>query len=162
MSILDRINDWPKQAYKAGYDGGRLASNCKISLGQLRRFVAHSFGKTLEGWLIELRLCMAAKRLATANAQIKVVREEVGFKSDSHFCTRFKTLFGSTPSAFAVIYREKRQKLKRDLKSEYGPVFRTHLHMPPELWEELEFLICQKILSARHFQQVRPVESKLP
>lgn len=100
-SRLDRISNWPDLARNTGYSPFKLATFCRISSSQLRRYFVKRFGTSPQRWLKELRLDQTAQLLKTSTASLKEIAALLDFSSQSLLCHQFKIRFGCKPSAFA-------------------------------------------------------------
>jgi AraC-like DNA-binding protein len=56
-------------------------------------------GETMSRYLLRLRLSMAIDRLAEGERDLSTLAVETGFAHHSHFSTRFRAVFGMTPTA---------------------------------------------------------------
>jgi AraC-like DNA-binding protein len=56
-------------------------------------------GETLAGYLLRLRLGLALDRLANGETDLARLAVDTGFAHHSHFSTRFRAVFGITPTA---------------------------------------------------------------
>ena len=101
---LLNIENWEKLANQAGFEPGKMAALCPISLRQMERFFARYFGKTPEEWMLDLK-CRLAKELIARGYSTKAVAAEFRFASESHFCHQFKKAYGTSPQSFAPFYR---------------------------------------------------------
>ena len=98
-SRLDRIRDWTDLAKRAEFDCQRLACLCDVSLRQLERYSKLRFARCPQSWLNDLRL-IEAQRLLKSGLTIKEAAYALGFKQASHFCRKFKSYTGVTPTRF--------------------------------------------------------------
>ena len=105
---LLRIDDWEGLAEQAGFEPGKMADLCPISLRQLERFFAERFHQTPKEWVVELK-CRLAQQLVARGYTTKDVAAELKFASESHFCHEFKRFHGVPPQAFAPIFEGRRQ-----------------------------------------------------
>ena len=90
---------WILLASRSNYDAAQLARHCHLSTRQLRRIWRNVFGETTQAWLNGQRMIAGARCLLT-HACVKATAYELGFKQVSHFCRRFKEVYGMTPSQF--------------------------------------------------------------
>jgi AraC-like DNA-binding protein len=56
-------------------------------------------GRTVSGFLNQLRLCTALDRLRGEASDLSALAHDLGFASHAHFTARFRRQFGCTPSA---------------------------------------------------------------
>ena len=94
-SRLERVKDWPAVATKAGFKIGSIASQKKVSVRSLRRFIQGRFGKSPKRWIDELRAAHAAAELAQGQSA-KAITSTVKYAHESSFCRFFKRVTGST------------------------------------------------------------------
>ena len=87
---------WEGLAAQANYRPGALAKLCKVSLRTLQRHFAKNYSLTLGGWMRDVRVAQAYRRIA-AGEQIKAVAFDLGFKQLSHFSRVFKQVHGVPP-----------------------------------------------------------------
>lgn len=76
-----------------------LAACAGLSPFQLCRAFRRSAGRTVHGWILDLRLRESLERLLAGEKDLGRLALELGFSSHSHFTTAFRATFGSTPSA---------------------------------------------------------------
>jgi len=94
MQLLNET--WEGLAAQANYRPGALAKLCKVSLRTLQRHFAKHYGLTLGGWMRDIRLSAAYRRIS-GGEQIKAVAFDLGFKQLSHFSRVFKQVHGVPP-----------------------------------------------------------------
>lgn len=76
----------------------RIAGALGVSPFHLcRRFKAES-GRTLHGWLLDVRLRLSLERVVEPGSDLAAVALDVGFASHSHFTAAFRRAFGCAPS----------------------------------------------------------------
>lgn len=79
---------------------GELAACAGLSPFQLCRAFRRSTGRTVHGWILDLRLRESLERLLAGEKDLAALALDLGFWSHSHFTTAFGAAFGTTPSAF--------------------------------------------------------------
>jgi AraC-like DNA-binding protein len=94
MQLLNET--WEGLAAQANYRPGALAKLCKVSLRTLQRHFAKNYSLTLGGWMRDIRLSAAYRRISNGE-QIKAVAFDLGFKQLSHFSRVFKQVHGVPP-----------------------------------------------------------------
>ena len=114
----ERRQWWRSLAATAGYQPGRLASLCQVSVRQLERYFDRDFGASPKDWLQRQRM-KAANTLLKSAGSIKEVAYQLGFKHTSQFCRAYKKHSGITATEY----------LSR------GSNFPTPLTDPPNLTE---------------------------
>jgi AraC family transcriptional regulator len=76
-----------------------IAEAAGCSPFHLAREFRRATGKSLSRYLLELRLALAVDRLANGETNLSLLALELGFSHHSHFSSRFRGVFGRTPSA---------------------------------------------------------------
>jgi AraC family transcriptional regulator len=77
-----------------------LASQCGFSARHLSRTFRHTTGRTLGGFVAEIRIARAKRRLAERHSLIKEIAHECGFQSQSAFAHAFRRATGLTPQQY--------------------------------------------------------------
>jgi AraC-like DNA-binding protein len=98
-SVLDSISDWEEAARRSQYLVSHLATNCNVSVRQLRNYMREKFGIAPHVWLLKKRLLAAPSLLAQGHS-VKEVSAALGFHQQSHFCRQFKRLYKMSPTSF--------------------------------------------------------------
>jgi AraC-like DNA-binding protein len=102
LGRLQRITtDWELLVIQACYSSPALARICGVSLRHLQRHIQSEYGKTLCGWLNDLRLRHAYQRLADG-CTVKEAAFSLGYKQVSHFSRNFKNHFSFSPSSVPI------------------------------------------------------------
>ena len=81
----------------------QYAARVHISLTYLCRAFRRETGKSIGGYILQVRMQRAADHLAHSNLMIKEVARAVGYSNFSYFCRRFRAFYNMTPAE----YREK-------------------------------------------------------
>jgi transcriptional regulator GlxA family with amidase domain len=81
-----------------------MAMAVGLSTSHLRRLFKVQTGKSVTGYLKDLRLHHSRELLETTFLSVKQIAASVG-QSANHFATDFKKAHGVTPSHFAARYR---------------------------------------------------------
>jgi AraC-like DNA-binding protein len=90
------LDAWEALADRARFSPAALAALCHVSERTVQRHFRAHYNLTVKGWLNDLRLQRAYKRLL-AGDRIKLVAFDLGFKQLSHFSRAFKEKFGCPP-----------------------------------------------------------------
>ena len=98
---LAAVDNWRALAEQAGFKPAVLAKLVGVSLATLERFFHGQIGRSPENWLNELRLRVAAQRLA-AGGTISDVLRDLGFYDRSQFHHQFRQLLHQTPGEFVA------------------------------------------------------------
>ena len=101
----ERQRLWPKLARKCGYNAGKLARICGLSLRQLERYFEEDYGRSPCDWLKEQRM-VAARHVLRETKSVKGTALQLGYKQESHFCKSFKSCYGITPTKMLDIHRQ--------------------------------------------------------
>ncbi len=105
-SKLSAVDNWCALAEQAGFKPAALATLVGVSLAALERFFHALTGRSPENWLNELRLRIAALRLAAGVAISELVRD-LGFYDRSQFHHQFRELFHQTPGERVVEWKRR-------------------------------------------------------
>jgi AraC-like DNA-binding protein len=95
-SLWDRVSErlyepWPLE---------RLAGEAHCSREQLRRLCQREFGRSPHNQVIQLRLRLAARLLASSDAKVESVADAVGYSNAFVFSLAFKKGMGCSPSEY--------------------------------------------------------------
>jgi AraC-like DNA-binding protein len=97
-SRLLLISDWVERGRQAHYKAAELASLCKVSPSQLRRFYLDTFFRPPQEWLDELRVWDAMEILASG-CSVKETAYKLAFSDATHLSHAFKRYHGFSPAA---------------------------------------------------------------
>jgi AraC-like DNA-binding protein len=78
-----------------------LASACAMSRTTFATRFKATVGKAPMDYLTQLRMLMAARRLAAPGARVSVVAQDLGYESESSFSAAFKRAMGQPPRRYA-------------------------------------------------------------
>jgi AraC-like DNA-binding protein len=97
---LSRLQDYIELKYadEASVDGA--ADELALTRTSFCRYVKRLTGRTFTELVNDYRLTVAAIMLRDSNSVVSTVSADVGFGSLSHFNSRFKTRFGTTPTEY--------------------------------------------------------------
>ena len=97
---LSRLQDYIELKYadKASVDGA--ADELALTRTSFCRYVKRLTGRTFTELVNDYRLTVAAIMLRDSNSAVSTVSADVGFGSLSHFNSRFKARFGTTPTEY--------------------------------------------------------------
>jgi AraC-like DNA-binding protein len=96
---IDRVRSMLASAPAAHWDLTTVASSVGWSPFHLARQFRAVTGDTVSRYLLRLRLSLALDRLAGGETDLGRLAVDVGFAHHSHFSTRFRAVFGMTPTA---------------------------------------------------------------
>jgi AraC-like DNA-binding protein len=78
-----------------------------------RQFKAAT-GETVAEYVVRLRLAVALERLSEGADDLATLARDIGFSSHSHFSSRFRRQFGSTPTAVrSTLTRQRRSEMSK-------------------------------------------------
>ena len=84
----------------APYTVQQLADIAGMSRAAFAGHFKDTFGRSPIDYLREVRLCRAAKLLATTDMPVKAVAAQVGFTSRTYFSRAFKAFAGTSPADY--------------------------------------------------------------
>jgi AraC-like DNA-binding protein len=64
-------------------------------------------GESIARYLLRLRLALALERLAQGETELAWLAVELGFAHHSHFSARFRSVFGTTPTAVQNMFKHR-------------------------------------------------------
>jgi AraC-like DNA-binding protein len=82
-----------------------LASACAMSRTTFATRFKATVGKAPMDYLTQLRMLMAARRLAAPGTRVSVVAQDLGYESESSFSAAFKRAMGQPPRRYAEYAR---------------------------------------------------------
>lgn len=91
---------WQLIARLADFDCKRFSALWGVSQRHMERISREQFGVPTQEWLDEQRMYLAEQLLGTL--PLNEVARRLNYKHLSHFCKRFKTLRGMTPTEFVL------------------------------------------------------------
>jgi AraC-like DNA-binding protein len=100
ISRLDEVLAWLRRHRADPITLARAASVAKMSPKSFCRFFKANTGKTLVGYLHELRVGEASRQLLETNRPVSEIALDCGFNNLSNFNRRFLGLKGMTPREF--------------------------------------------------------------
>ena len=96
----------------------QLASECGQSPTKFKKEFKEVFGDTPHHWAVRRRLEFAQRLLEYTNLPVKIVAQQAGFSTTSHFIRLFKAEYGHTPTHQRKLYG--RGDTKRSCDSNCG------------------------------------------
>ena len=105
-SRLSAVDNWGALAEQAGFKPAALAKLLGVSLRTLELFFHARIGRSVRDWLNELRLRIAAQRLA-AGATISDLVRELGYCHPANYYHQFRDLFHCTPGEFVIEWKRR-------------------------------------------------------
>lgn len=79
-----------------------LANMANLTPGYFGKLFAESIGKTVNEYILELRLSRAQEFLRSTDLTINEISSKVGFSNSTYFTTLFKKSFGLTPNQYRM------------------------------------------------------------
>ncbi len=107
----NRIMAYLSEHYADKLSMSVLADQVHMNENYLSKLFKKETGKTITRYMIEVRMEQAKRLLATMRHKVNQVASEVGYASEAHFSTAFKTYYGITPSQYVDSLRQPIQNL---------------------------------------------------
>ena len=86
--------------YYENISNNEYAAECNMSTSYFLAKFKNVTGTSPQNYILNLRITNAKNLLLTTNYKITEISQLVGFKDSMHFCKRFKTIVGITPSQY--------------------------------------------------------------
>lgn len=86
--------------YKDCISGEQLSTEVNLNVKKLRAGIKKKTGHTLREYLFRVRVDKSKDLLLTSNYPLKYIVNTIGFKTESHFCRKFKQFELMTPLEF--------------------------------------------------------------
>jgi len=99
-SLVRRVEQYVNERLDRDIALAELARLCCISVDHFLRSYRAARGITPYRYVLDQRLGRASTMLRTTSVPVAQIAVECGFRSPSHFSTRFHTAFGVSPSRF--------------------------------------------------------------
>lgn len=99
LSLLD-------QQYKTPPSVEQLADAVGLSASRLAHLFREEVGRSIQGYVVERRLQMAAMLIVQTDERISQIAYSVGFGDVSNFNHSFKRRFGMSPRQYRVSHEE--------------------------------------------------------
>jgi len=96
MTLSARKVEYERTAEACVFDLHEFAKALGLSYRQLERYYKSDLGCGPKTWLDKQRIAAAIAMLAYQSS-VKVVAIELGFRSESHFCSFFRKYTGGSP-----------------------------------------------------------------
>ena len=103
-----RIKDYISEHYADDLSLDDLASRFGMSSTSLSRYFKAATGKTIMGYIIEMRLGVASRALVDTDSNISDICYSCGFNNLSNFNRIFKSKRNMSPREFRQIYKKKK------------------------------------------------------
>ena len=87
------------------FDSRYLAQMADLSPSSLRRLFKEHTGKTPGGFVRDLRMMTAARRLLISDKPVSAIAYEVGYDDANYFARLFKSTFGVSPQEYRAVSR---------------------------------------------------------
>ena len=97
---LTRVRDRLHDDFRHAPDLQTLAAGAGVHPAHLTRTFRRHFGRSIGGYLRQVRLDWAAQRLATSDDLLVDVAAQAGFADQSHFTRLFRQQIGCTPARY--------------------------------------------------------------
>ena len=97
LGIVEQVKAILKKDYKHNHPHAKLASDFLISESKLRKIFKEVTGKTINGFLTEVRIEKAKELLETTDEPVKAIAYKVGYNAVSSLEKQFKNITGVLP-----------------------------------------------------------------
>jgi AraC family transcriptional regulator, transcriptional activator FtrA len=97
---LSRLMDWMRAHLTEAHTLASMAKRALMSTRSLQRTFQEATGLTPMEWLVRERIGMAREMLESSETQVSEVARRAGFGSEESFRKHFRTLVGTSPSAY--------------------------------------------------------------
>ena len=95
-----QLLDYIRSRFAQGISIDELSQRFGYNKSYLCRLFKSRVGKTINGYLAELRVCYACQLLSETNEPVRTVAIRVGFESEKYFMRVFKQHMSMTPTAY--------------------------------------------------------------
>jgi len=95
-----RVRSVLEEQYRDPPSIDQLAETVGLSASRLAHLFRREIGKSIQGYVIERRLLMAAMLIVQSHEQISQIAYSVGFGDVSNFNHSFKRRFGMSPRQY--------------------------------------------------------------
>lgn len=96
----EEVKSYIARNYASDLSLAVIAEACYLTPSYLCRLFKRETGVTLLKYLNDYRMKKAQEILETTSMKVNLVAQEVGYRSSSYFCQRFRDCFGVTPEAY--------------------------------------------------------------
>lgn len=103
---VQKIKHYISQHYSSDITLADMASMVGMTPAAFSRFFRKRTGKTLIGYLLDIRIGAAARMLADTSKSVAEICYEVGFNNLSNFNRAFRKFKGMTPGDFRLLYKK--------------------------------------------------------
>lgn len=102
LSCVDLAIAYIEKHYRDAISIEQLSMEVGMGIKKLRTGLKHRTGFTLHEYHFKVRIEQAMPMLADTGYPLKAVASSVGFKTESHFCRRFKEITSMTPIEYRL------------------------------------------------------------
>lgn len=99
-SLLEKVNTYLFSHLSQEIRVPEIARSCHYSRSHFSRLFHEASGRTIQEYMMDLRLQMATHLLQTGNLSIKEIALNCGFNDPSYFCRVFRKKNGVSPDSF--------------------------------------------------------------
>ncbi len=107
IEIVENIKRYINEHYAQSLEFSEIADQYGYSFDRFRHIFVEVEGKTLNQYLLAVRIAKAKEMLEDNRLQIKEIASAVGFKTLSHFVNFFKSQMGVSPSVYRSVCANK-------------------------------------------------------
>lgn len=98
MDLMNAIKEYLQLHFQDDLSLKAIGKEFGINECKLKSGFKAQFGKTVFGYIQELRMEFARQLLAQQSSSISHVADKLGYRNANHFSTAFKKFFGESPS----------------------------------------------------------------
>ena len=109
ISVMDHIMDAVLRTMQDNYNDCNLSAKAladahRIAPARLNQLCNQKTGKSVMGYLKEIRLSKACELLTTSTLTVEAIAASVGYENSKYFHTVFKAEYGLTPSRYRLLH----------------------------------------------------------
>jgi len=102
LSCVDQALSYIKKHYRDAISIEQLSMEIGMGIKKLRAGIKLKTGLTLHEYHFKVRIEQAMPMLSDTGHPLKAIASSVGFKTESHFCKRFKEITSMTPMEYRL------------------------------------------------------------
>lgn len=102
LSCVDQAIAYIKKHYRDAISIEQLSIEAGMGIKKLRVGLKKRTGLTLHEYHFKVRIEQSMQMLSDTGYPLKAVASSVGFKTESHFCRRFKEIMSMTPIEYRL------------------------------------------------------------
>jgi len=102
LSRIDQAIEYVHKHFRDPISIEQLSIEMGMGIKRLRAGIKKRTGLTLHEYHFKVRIEQSMPMLADTGYPLKAVASSVGFKTESHFCRRFKEIMSMTPIEYRL------------------------------------------------------------